>query len=237
MDIYIVEDNIFHLEDIKITLEELEYNCVGTSDDPFEALEQIGDLMPDAVILDIHLHEKDSGIALGHQIKSLYHIPVFFTTSDTDKNVMNKAAEIHPVAYLTKPIDKDDLQAALILAQKQEVILRNNGGAGKEYIFIKSGNKLVKVHLDSILFAHTDSKNYCTIVTTDHKKLSVRYSILKLSKKLKGLEFVQTHRSYIINWNKIDSLHEYDQTIEIQGHHIPIGRTFKEDIYKRLKVI
>jgi len=96
---------------------------------------------------------------------------------------------------------------------------------------------LVKVNLNSILFAHTDSKNYCSIVTADDKKLSVRYSILKLGEKFKGLDFVQTHRSYIINWNKIDLLHEYDQTIEIQGHYVPIGRTYKEEIYKRLNVI
>ncbi|WP_299188838.1 LytTR family DNA-binding domain-containing protein [uncultured Aquimarina sp.] len=237
MNIYIVEDDIFHLEDIKITLEELGYFCVGSSGDPFEAQVQIGELKPDAVILDIHLNGRESGIALGYKIKTLYEIPVFFATSDNDKDVMSKAATINPAAYLTKPINKDDLQAALILAQKQEINSENNGTNEPENIFVKSGNKLIKVNLNSILFAHTDSKNYCSIVTTDHKKLSVRYSILKLSKKLQSLEFVQTHRSYIINWNKIDSLHEYDQTIEIQGHHIPIGRTFKEYIYRRLKVI
>ncbi|SEM10614.1 two component transcriptional regulator, LytTR family [Aquimarina amphilecti] len=237
MNIYIVEDDIFHLEDIKISLEELGYFCIGSSDDPFEAQEQIGELKPDAVILDIHLKGKESGIELGNKIKTLYEIPVFFATSDNDKDVMSKAANINPAAYLTKPINKDDLQAALILAQKQEINSGKNATSEPENIFVKSGNKLIKVNLNSILFAHTDSKNYCSIVTTDHKKLSVRYSILKLSKKLQSLEFVQTHRSYIINWNKIDSLHEYDQTIEIQGHHIPIGRTFKEYIYKRLKVI
>jgi len=237
MNVYIVEDDIFHLEDIKISLEELGYACVGNSDDPFEAQEQIGELKPDAVILDIHLNGKESGIALGNKIKTLYDIPVFFATSDNDKDVMNKAADINPVAYLTKPINKDDLQAALILANKKDVIAEKNTTDESEDIFVKSGNKLVKVNLDTILFAHTDSKNYCSIVTTDNRKLSVRYSILKLGKKLKSLEFVQTHRSYLINWSKIDSLHEYDQTIEIQGHHIPIGRTFKECIYKRLKVI
>ncbi|WP_299220802.1 response regulator transcription factor [uncultured Aquimarina sp.] len=237
MNIYVVEDDMFHLEDIKITLEELGYSCVGNSDDPFEAQEQIGALRPDAVILDIHLNGKESGIALGYKIKELYEIPVFFATSDNNKDIISKAADINPAAYLTKPIDKDDLQAALILAKKQEITSEKNNTEQPEDIFVKSGNKLVKVNLDTILFAHTDSKNYCSIVTTDNKKLSVRYSILKLCKKLHSLEFVQTHRSYIINWNKIDSLHEYDQTIEIQGHHIPIGRTFKDLVYKRLKVI
>ncbi|GAA0719100.1 LytTR family DNA-binding domain-containing protein [Aquimarina litoralis] len=239
MNIYIVEDDIFHLEDIKITLDELGYVCVGSSDKPFVILEEVEKLKPDAVILDIHLQGEESGISLGNKIKTLYKIPVFFTTSDTDKNTMNLAADIGPVAYLTKPINKDDLQAALILAQKQDVTSLTEDVINKEeeVIFIKSGNKLVRVRLDTILFAHTDSKNYCSIVTEGNKKLSVRYSILKLHEQLKNEEFIQPHRSYIINWNKIDSLHEYDQTIEIQGHHVPIGRTFKEYIYRRLKVI
>jgi len=105
------------------------------------------------------------------------------------------------------------------------------------YIFIKNGKKLVKVRLDSIVYAHTDSKNYCSIITSDNKKLVVRHSISSLLKALDNTFFVQTHRSYIINWNKIESLHEYDQTIEILGHHVPIGRTYKEHVYKRLKVI
>ncbi len=237
MNVYIVEDDVFHLEDIKITLEELRYSCVGSSDDPFIAQEEIGALQPDAVILDIHLHGKDSGIVLGDTIKKLYGIPIFFTTSDKDKEMMRKAAEISPVAYLTKPVSKDDLQAALILASKQEKSFENGIEGGFDEIFVKSGNKLVKVDINTILFAHTDSKNYCSIITSDLKKLSVRYSILKLAQKLNSQDFVQTHRSYIINWNMIESFHEYDQTIEIQGHHIPIGRTFKDDIYKKLNII
>ncbi|PKV52167.1 LytTR family two component transcriptional regulator [Aquimarina sp. MAR_2010_214] len=236
MNLYIVEDDMFHLEDISITLETLGHTCIGNSDDPFEAQEQIGKLMPDAVVLDIHLNGKQSGIKLGKRIKSLYKIPVLFTTFDCNVEVMSEAAEISPIAYITKPINEKDLQAALILAEKSST---NNKKDREEpsVVFIKSGNKLIKVALDTILFAHTDSKNYCSIITSDNKKLSVRYSILSLLKLLDNKTFVQTHRSYIINWEKIDSFYEPDQIIDINSHHIPIGRTFKEELYKRLKVI
>lgn len=236
MKVYIVEDDIFHLEDIMITLESLEHECIGNSDDPFEAQEQIGVLKPDAVLLDIHLNGKQSGISLGKRIKSLYHIPILFTSSDYNREVMSEAADIFPVAYITKPINEKDLQAALILAQKQT---REPEKETKtpSVVFVKSGNKLVKIIIETILFAHTDSKNYCSIVTSDGKKLSVRHSILGLHKLLDDATFLQTHRSYIINWQKIDSFYESDQTIEIQGHHVPVGRTYKEEVYKRLKVI
>ncbi|GAA0719124.1 hypothetical protein GCM10009430_17830 [Aquimarina litoralis] len=107
----------------------------------------------------------------------------------------------------------------------------------KSHIFVKCGNKLVKLAISSIIFAHTDSKNYCSIVTSDGKKLSVRHSISSLLKALNRDFFIQTHRSYIVNWHKIESFYELDQTIKIQEHHIPIGRTFKERLYNKMTII
>ncbi|WP_109097642.1 LytTR family DNA-binding domain-containing protein [Aquimarina sp. AU58] len=236
MNVYIVEDDIFHLDDIMITLQTLGHSCIGNSNDPFEAQEEIGKLMPDAVLLDIHLNRKQSGITLGKRIKSLYKIPILFISSDYTVDVMSKAADISPIAYITKPINEKNLQAALILAQKS-ISKDEKNREDSSRVFVKSGNKLIKVEMNTIFFIHTDSKNYCSIVTSDNKKLSVRYSILSLLKLLDNTIFVQTHRSYIVNWQKIDSFHEPDQTIEIKGHHIPIGRTFKGEVYKKLNII
>jgi len=110
--------------------------------------------------------------------------------------------------------------------------------AHPNYLFVKCGSKLIKVDVDTIIYAHTDSKNYCSLITSDGKKLSVRHSITSLLKALKhhGV-FIQTHRSYIINWNKVDYFYEQDQTIAIEGCHIPVGRTYKEEVYKRIQVL
>lgn len=236
MKVYIVEDSLFDLEDIKITLEELGHKCVGASGDPFEAQEQIGEILPDVVLVDIHLNGKQSGIALGRKVKSLYQLPIVFASADCRQEVIEEAADIDPVAYLTKPINKKDLQAALVLAGKQ-MPSRKTRLSGISSLFVKSGNRLVKIGVDVILFAYTDSKNYSTFVTNENKKFSVRRSIVGLHQLLGDDIFVQTHRSYIVNWKKIDSFYESDQTIEVQGHHVPLGRTFKGKVYARLKVI
>lgn len=110
-------------------------------------------------------------------------------------------------------------------------------GQEASYVFINTGNKLVKVVMDSILFIYTDSKNYCSLATSDNKKVSVRSSIHKLYKLLDNDIFVRTHRSYLINWKMVDTIFESDQTLQINGHHIPIGRTYKKDIYAKLNII
>ncbi|WP_299248373.1 LytTR family DNA-binding domain-containing protein [uncultured Aquimarina sp.] len=120
---------------------------------------------------------------------------------------------------------------------QEEVKIEKKENKEPSYLFVKCGNKLIKVAINTIIFAHTDSKNYCSIITSDGKKLSVRHSITSLLKALNCDFFIQTHRSYIINWHKIDSFYEQDQTIEIQKHHIPVGRTYKEELYKKIRVI
>ena len=65
MNIYIVEDELFHLEDLKITVESLGHRCVGHAADPFDALEGIDQHEPDVVLIDVHLQGKQAGIALG----------------------------------------------------------------------------------------------------------------------------------------------------------------------------
>ncbi|MHA7059030.1 LytR/AlgR family response regulator transcription factor [Aquimarina sp. M1] len=120
---------------------------------------------------------------------------------------------------------------------QEEVNLEQKVDQQSSHLFVKCGNRLIKVTMDSIIFAHTDSKNYCSIITDDGKKLSVRHSISSLLKALNCDLFIQTHRSYIVNWHKIDLFYEQDQTIIIQTHHIPIGRTYKEKLYKKIRVI
>ncbi|SEM10775.1 LytTr DNA-binding domain-containing protein [Aquimarina amphilecti] len=143
----------------------------------------------------------------------------------------------HASLGLTKKVNSLYKNSVLSPEPLETKKVEEQGTEQSTYLFIKCGNKLIKVAIDTIIFAHTDSKNYCSIITSDGKKLSVRHSITSLLKALNRKFFVQTHRSYIINWNMIDSFYEQDQTIEIQNYHIPIGRTYKEELYKRIRII
>ncbi len=236
MKIYVVEDEIIQLDDILITIEELNHECVGHSGNPFEALEQIETLKPDVVLMDIHLNGKQDGIALARRIKKSTQTPIIYTSSDITKEVIAEAADTNPISYLTKPVANNDLMAALILAEKK-VINTEEATSNLNAIFIKNKNKLIKITIDSILFAYTDTKNYCTIVTEDEQKLTVRNSIIGLKQLLTHTQFIQTHRSYIINWQKVDVFYEGTQSIEIKGHTIPLGRTYKDNVYKRLHIL
>ncbi len=243
MRVLVVEDEKIHLEDILITLEELEHECVGSTDDPMEALELAEQHRPDVVIQDINLNGKISGIQLAKKMMQLYKVPIIFATSYLDVNIMNDALDIKPVTYLIKPIQTGDLQAALIMAQRFKVDNETEINTAEltdivdDFIFIKVGVKLQKVNFNNVLLVQTDAKNYCTIITSDDKKYSIRNSILNLLSIFPSNNFLQVHRAYLINVQFVDSYNEAEQCIVIKKYDVPVGRTFKEKIQQRFKVL
>jgi two-component system, LytTR family, response regulator LytT len=242
MRVLVVEDEKIHLEDILITLEELGHECVASTADPLDALELAEQHRPDVVIQDINLNGKISGIQLAKKLIQLYQLPVIFATSYRDAGIMNDALDVKPVTYLTKPVQPGDLQAALLMARRLITTAATTQPAElqetkDDFIFIKVGDKLQKVNFKDVLLVQTDAKNYCTIITTDDKKYSVRNSIQALLSVFPPSNFMQVHRAYLINVQFVESYIEAEQCIVIKKYDVPVGRTFKENIQQRFKVI
>jgi len=236
MKVFIVEDEVFQLEDVQIILEELGHDCVGHSDDPFDAQEKIAELLPDVVLMDIHLHQRKAGIKLAARIKSLFQIPIIFTTTDQSDEVMAEALQTEPVTFLTKPINAGDLKAALLMAHNYTQ-LTTKSTILEDHIYIKHLEKLVKVPMAEILYVFSDTKNYCSLITKDKSKYTFRNSITGFLSQLDTAHFIQVHRAHIINLNHIQSYHEATQTVDIAGFEVPVGRSFKQELFNRMNII
>lgn len=78
-----------------------------------QALETIGRVKPDLILLDIMMPEMD-GFEVCRQLKSMDHtkdIPVIFLTAKTDSEDIVKGFELGAVDYITKPFMKTELLA------------------------------------------------------------------------------------------------------------------------------
>ena len=73
-----------------------------------DALSYVEEAMPDVVLLDIKLAGMLDEIQTGRKIRK-YHdqIALVYTTSYSQQNVRNLAAETNPSGCLIKPINKD----------------------------------------------------------------------------------------------------------------------------------
>ena len=88
---------------------------VLTAKDGVDALEQLGDVMPDVMLLDIEMPRMD-GFDLARNIRAdsrLKHIPIIMITSRTADKHRQHAKEIGVNHYLGKPYDEEELLACI----------------------------------------------------------------------------------------------------------------------------
>lgn len=235
--IYIVEDEPLHLDHLLMVLEEAGHEALGHQGDAMAALAEIEALKPDIVLMDIDLGGRDSGITLAQQLlRNHPGLRLIFTTAQIDRPTIEKAlSAVQATSYLIKPITPAALQAALILALKQQAT--ESVQVEASHIFVRSGDKLKRINFTDITYLEADVKNYCTIHTLQKEKAAVRASLTELSEKLPDQLFVQVHRAYSVHFRYVESVNEKEQSLLVNGISIPIGKTFRKQVYRLLNLL
>lgn len=107
--------------------------------------------------------------------------------------------------------------------------------AGKEidsrsYVFVRSNKQLKKIIFEQILFIES-MENY-VIINTPLSKDIVSIPLKQFGVILPQSSFMQVHRSYIVNINKIDAV--TGNQLKIGDKILPIGRSQREDVMRIL---
>ena len=104
-----------------------------------------------------------------------------------------------------------------------------NRGSSKERILVKANYQLVPINLEDILFIKALS-DYVIIKTTTGKYITLS-TMKDMVDSLPEDAFVRSHRSFIVNMDKITAVK--GSTIEIADRDmrfsVPIGRAYKKD--------
>lgn len=114
--ILIVEDEPVIAENVSLYLDNHDFEVSAIAYDSDEALEQLKNNTPDAVILDINLESDKDGIDIATHINQQYQIPFLFLTSYSDKNTLERAKHVKPGGYIVKPFNEKTLLASLEIA-------------------------------------------------------------------------------------------------------------------------
>jgi DNA-binding LytR/AlgR family response regulator len=241
--IYIVEDDYVVAKNLSLLLENLGYKVQGISDSGEDALLQIKKERPDLLILDIDLAGSLNGIEVGKKLKEQFDLPFIYVTAHADADTMAEALPTEPWAYLAKPFNENTLRSSIELAlykiqhRKQvpaaETELRDKKYTMDDAIFIKSKNRLVKVALRDILFVEANDI-YSNVYTQDNKYI-VNYTLKAIAEKFPDKFFLRVHRSFLANLQKVEAI-EYNDLL-LQGHRIPIGKTYRDELMKYFEVI
>lgn len=119
--ILIVEDEPIIALNLQETLEELDYETFGITNNRCRTLELLKDQeSPDLILMDIYLQGPTTGIQLAKELKhSLPNVPIIFLTANSEFATIKEASETFAYGYLVKPYKKNTLFATIELALKK----------------------------------------------------------------------------------------------------------------------
>ena len=239
-----------HASKMEMLIEQMGYELIGVANKTNDFLRLFRATLPDVIILDIGLKDGEDGVDIAKKVSAIQPTPTIFATSFEDKETLARALKTDPYAYLVKPVEKPSLQAAIELAlykfvHKGQSVPAVAGQSDaddsddliiNDSFFVKSGNKLLKVSLEEILWIEVSQDRYCDIVTAK-RSYQVRTSMNRLEEKLNKGTFVRIHRSHIVNLKKVEGIDDVDMTVEIGDNSLPLGGTYKDNLFKRFRTL
>jgi len=247
ISVLVVEDESIVSKDIQYSLKKLGYNVVGVAATGQKAIDLCGEKMPDIILMDIMLKGDINGIEASTRIKESYNIPVIFLTAYADENTLSKAKVTEPYAYIIKPFKEIDLHTSIEMAfykhSKELEVLKERdmlyniveNKENKEFIFVKSKSRLIKLNTKDIFFIEA-LKDY-VVINTINKRYTIHSTMKDIERKMPQDYFLRVHRSFIVRLDKIAQIEQPNLILEDNNKIIPIGGSYKEVLIKRINLI
>ncbi|MFG1491358.1 response regulator, partial [Oceanospirillum sp. HFRX-1_2] len=114
--LFIVEDEAIIAMDLAEQLEEFGFDVVGIAHDGESAIQQLQNLNPDLILMDIVLGNGIDGIETAEEVLKTRSIPIIFLTAFSDLSTVARAAKVAPYGYITKPYNTQSLRASIEVA-------------------------------------------------------------------------------------------------------------------------
>ena len=186
---------------------------IGECEDGDEIMAFLQRVPADVVFLDIRMRSMD-GLTAAWQIAQLPEPPqIVFTTAYSQ--YAQKAFDLNAVDYILKPYTQERVNQSIIKAaqalktnsaNRQFLTMLNRGEAFEPgRIVVWKNDRLLVVLLGDILYAQS-TENRKTLLVTSTGEYQTSFTLRGLSEKLKPPQFLQTHRSYIVNLGKVQEI-------------------------------
>jgi two-component system, LytTR family, response regulator len=212
-----------------------EVKILSTCSDSTKAYDLIQQLKPDFIFLDIEMPLLN-GFDLLSKFDQLFFEVIFTTAYDT---YAIKAIKYSALDYLLKPIDKEDLAAAI------EKIKSKKGLISKAQIQMATAvhNKQLPDTIalpttDGLTFASVNDIVYCIadgsytrMYIADNSEILLSKSLGDVEELLTGYHFFRIHHSTLINLKQVKKYikGEGGEVIMSNGQTLQVARTRKND--------
>ena len=120
LKIYYIEDDEQLADLLDARLKKLGYLVCGRADNACDAIEGIKTGKPDLALIDIELHGRMEGLAIGDYLVSNTDIPFVYMTGHDDAAIIEQARKTIPDGFLLKPFDDRQLKVAVEMSLRTE---------------------------------------------------------------------------------------------------------------------
>lgn len=204
----VIDGEPMALDKLRVLLEQVEgLQIVKECKDTSEALEYMNGNTVDVIFTEISMPGSSNGIEF---IESLPVRPlVVFVTAQSSYAV--DAFRLSAIDFISKPYVMADIQRAVYRIRRASlseceptdpVVAETSASAGPGYLFIRNEREYEKVALSDIRYISGDAE-YLSLHIAGHDKPLREKSSFASIRRLLTPEFVQIHRSSIINMQHV----------------------------------
>ncbi|MEM6769096.1 MAG: response regulator transcription factor [Bacteroidota bacterium] len=213
---------------------------IGQAKDGMEALSLLSEQSVNLLLLDVQMPGL-SGVDL---LRSLERPPaVVFTTAHPSFAV--EGFELNAVDYLLKPISFPRFLRAMLKVRSRYTnnsptvesvtlpemeLTEKKVAAPVTDLFIREEGRVERILLADILYAES-MQNYCRIHTTTGSYLPL-IPLKELREALPEADFMQIHRSYIVNLRAVNAI--VGHQVRIGNDLLPVSRPNRAQLEQRL---
>lgn len=239
LSILVVEDELSFALELEILLREIGYSMLAVVDNSEDAMKAITAQQPDLILMDVDIRGRYSGVELAEQLAPL-QLPILFITCYQDEVTYRRTQQVNALGYLVKPISKYTLITAIqsiisnlgtkrFIASQEETFVRDNT------LFFKRRNVYEKIQIDAIDYIKAYVDYTMAFCATEQYILSI--TMRQFLNLLSNKNFLRTHRSYIVNIDKVTAVSSSENKLWINNVIIPISRRLKKEVLAQIHLI
>jgi DNA-binding LytR/AlgR family response regulator len=156
--------------------------------------------------------------------------PVIMVSRNKEYGV--EAFDHDSIDYLHKPVSFSRFAKAANKARKFFEQVNKPQNQNRESLFIRQSRIWIRIPINEILYIKADN-NDVVIKSTD-KIYKAHIKLVDIYNQLPQKDFLQIHRSYIVQLKKIEKVD--GEIIEINNRTIPVSKAHIKELHERLNI-
>lgn len=192
-----------------------------------EATEALYEHEIDLLFLDIHMP-----VITGTEfLRSLRNPPLVIFTTAYDNHAV-EGFELNSVDYLLKPVSFERFYQAVQRVRERLQLHAKPVPVQADHFFLRQNLKLIKVAFADIVYIQAE-RDFCSLYMTNGKRLLAGMQLKTFEEMLPAASFMRVHRSYIVQLSQISAIN--GNTLETATAAIPVGNSYRDDFFRRIK--